>query len=285
MGWNGISTKIRQGFPLGNHTRRLLCACVSNSNLVDARWSPSDFDPKSAVVYDNFVSEEEANLLAEQISALMRRRRYEKNHWDSVIVGYKEVELIDEDAMLNDLIIRNLLHRTRSYLQENHLTPASTFLPCHAIDLKADGELHAHVDSVRFSGGMVAGISLLSSAIMRLKPSPDGVSAQQQLGWDGGGYIPLVKCIMRLKPSPDGVSAQQQQQQQQQNQEDSARLHDGYVDLLLPPLSLYVLTGVSRYEYSHELLPSNSVFQDADANNTQVIRDQRYSLIFRDAKQ
>jgi len=250
MGWNGISTKIRQGFPLGNHTRRLLCACVSNSNLVDARWSPSDFDPKSAVVYDNFVSEEEANLLAEQISALMRRRRYEKNHWDSVIVGYKEVELIDEDAMLNDLIIRNLLHRTRSYLQENHLTPASTFLPCHAIDLKADGELHAHVDSVRFSGGMVAGISLLSSAIMRLKPSPDGVSAQQQ-----------------------------------QNQEDSVRLHDGHVDLLLPPLSLYVLTGVSRYEYSHELLPSNSVFQDADANNTQVIRDQRYSLIFRDAKQ
>lgn len=122
---------------------------------------------------------------------------------------------------------------------EHHLSPDSTWLPCHAIDLKKGGELKAHVDSVRFSGGMVAGISLLSESIMRLKPSPDA-----------------------------GRNAE-----------------EGHVDLYLPPLSLYVLTGVCRYEYSHELLPSCSVYESSDGVKTTVERDHRLSVIFRDAKQ
>lgn len=113
-----------------------------------------------------------------------------------------------------------------------------TWLPCHAIDLKKDGELKAHVDSVRFSGGMVAGVSLLSSSIMRLRPGAD-------VGRD-----------------PE----------------------EGLVDLHLPPLSLYVLSGVSRYQYAHELLPTGSVFESSDGSSIEVERDQRLSVIFRDAK-
>ena len=114
------------------------------------------------------------------------------------------------------------------------------WLPCHAIDLKRDGELKAHVDSIKFSGDVVAGISLVSSSIMRLKPDEEG--------------------------------------------KDSEEVESGWVDLLLPPLSLYVLSGVSRYQYSHELLPCGSIFEQSSGSQVTVERDHRLSVIFRDAK-
>ena len=106
------------------------------------------------------------------------------------------------------------------------------WLPCHGIDLHGDGELNAHVDSVRFSGDLVCGLSLLSDSIMRLRPDPE--------------------------------------------QDDPSR---GYVDLHLPILSLYVLSGQSRYRYTHEILPSGSKFRD-----NVISRGHRLSVIFRDAK-
>ena len=168
--------------------------------------------------------------------SLACRRRYEKGHWDAVISDYKEIELLDEHELQQTT--RTALDMTRSHLLENHLSPDASWLPCHAIDLKRDGELKAHVDSVRFSGGMVAGISLLSSSIMRLRPG-------SEVGRD-----------------PE----------------------EGFVDLLLPPLSLYVLSGVSRYEYAHELLPTGSVFESTDGTTVEIERDNRVSIIFRDAK-
>lgn len=155
----------------------------------------------------------------------------------------------------SDGTIPQILERTRKHL-EAHLYLQSIsqspvhWLPCHAIDLKKQGELKAHVDSVRFSGGLVAGISLLSSSIMRLVPD-DSVD----------------------EPS-----------EQQQHHEPSL-LDRGYVDLHLPPNSLYALTGDGRYSYSHQLLPDSSVFQSSiDGTETIVRRDHRLSIIFRDAK-
>jgi hypothetical protein len=60
----------------------------------------------------------------------------------------------------------------------------------------------------------------------------------------------------------------------------------GHVDLFLPPRSLYALTGVGRYSYSHQLLPDSSVFTSpiGDGKAIVVKRDQRLSVIFRDAK-
>ena len=40
----------------------------------------------------------------------------------------------------------------------------------HVIDLKRGGRIGAHVDSVKFSGGLVAGLSLSSDAEMILRP-------------------------------------------------------------------------------------------------------------------
>ncbi|KAI2497846.1 dioxygenase [Fragilaria crotonensis] len=213
-----------------------LLSTLRSSQLVNSRNAPADFDISSAVVYSNFVSPEEGKSILEDVQKRMQRRRYEKGHWDAVISDYKEIELINEHELQE--MSRNTLEKTRHLLLENHLDRNATWLPCHAIDLKRDGELKAHVDSVRFSGGMVAGISFLSSSIMRLRPGSE------------------------VGRNPE----------------------DGFVDLLLPPLSLYVLTGVSRYEYAHELLPSGSVFESVDGTTVEVERQNRISIIFRDAK-
>jgi alkylated DNA repair protein alkB homolog 7 len=105
---------------------------------------------------------------------------------------------------------------------------SGSWLPCHAIDLHETGALNAHVDSVRFSGNVVAGLSLLTSSIMRFS---------------------------------------------------LADATKGSIDLWLPPRSLYVMSGVSRFDYKHELLPSGGLFKGAP-----VERGRRLSIIFRDAK-
>jgi alkylated DNA repair protein alkB family protein 7 len=238
---------------LGRITRNRIhqiarCRCLTTSTLlepdpscVDARTAPSDFSPDAAVVYSNVLTPSEGELIAEGISSRMKRRRYEKGHWDAVIINYKEVEL--SELIFDTPEIANIFHRVRQQLEKHHLDyDPIEWLPCHAIDLKKDGELNAHVDSIKFSGDLVAGISLLSPSIMRLVPD-------------------------------DGAEEQKQDKEA-----------DGRVDLYLPPLSLYVLTGVGRYRYSHQLLPDNSTFAKPDGTKIVVPRSHRLSVIFRDAK-
>ncbi len=180
------------------------------------------------------------------------RRRYEQGHWDSVIKKYREVELFDEETDDLKLILQPL----RQYIEDHHNSSdgdstfqfSGSWLPCHAIDLHPDGELNAHVDSVRFSGNLVAGLSLLSDAIMRLKPSCDSSKSE---GNDDAS---------------DGTGSTVESGE--------------FIDLWLPRRSLYVLSGMSRYGYSHELLPSGSLFH----NTTPIQRGRRLSIIFRDSK-
>lgn len=62
-------------------------------------------------------------------------------------------------------------------------------LPPHVIDLHPDGRIDAHIDSVKFSGDLIAGVSLLASATFKLEaaspsdgvPIPGGHSCQFRL--------------------------------------------------------------------------------------------------------
>ena len=235
-------------------------------------------------------------------------RRYERGHWDAVITDYKEIELVDESfplsedtSSINDdesgsISIPGIFRRIRNHLEHRHLqhklnsivgnegrdtsetpnddTNTVSWLPCHGIDLKVDGELNAHVDSVKFSGDLIAGLSLLSPSIMRLKPAQD-----DYLSDDADEYRSKVSSTSSSTAS-------------ETNNEDG----QGWVDLYLPPRSLYALTGVGRYRYSHELLPSGSTFllneshsmddsgEHTTATEITVYRDHRLSVIFRDAK-
>lgn len=200
------------------------------------------------MVYPDILTEEEANLITEDIADRLRRRRYEQGHWDAVITNYKEVEL--SDLHFDRPQIPNIFRRIRQQLASCHLlrdgaNKTIQWLPCHAIDLKKEGELNAHVDSVKFSGDLVAGLSLLSSSIMRLIPD---------------------------RSDEDEKKTEEEEEK-------------GWVDLYLPPRSLYALTGVGRYQYSHELLPNNSTFTQPDGTEILVERDHRMSIIFRDTKQ
>jgi len=234
-------------------------------NLIQA---PAAFDKSSAVVYPNFITHEEGKSFIKEASKRMKRRKFEEGHWDAVIVRYREVELLIDDDVPNDAPkdsndtppFVNAIRRTRQYLAAKHLptgvSDSIKWIPCHAIDLSADGRLDAHVDSVKFSGDIVAGISLLSDAIMRLKPCSD----EWKIKIDDG----KTTSPNQLKDS-------------------------GHVDLYLPKQSLYVLSGMSRFSYTHELLPCGSSFDFIDADDSQIVREtinvergRRLSIIFRD---
>lgn len=223
-------------------------SCTQNPDYayVNLTNAPLNYD-NSAVVYPGFLSEEEGHSLVKEVSKRLKRRRFEDGHWDSVISKYREIELATPDEVGSDSTIDSpqyaqTIQRARDLLQ-SYVCPENplTWLPCHAIDLSKNGSLDAHVDSVKFSGGIVAGISLLSDSIMRLRPAK-------------GEWI-------------------------DDNSDESL---SGHVDLYLPKLSLYCLHGMSRFHYSHELLPSDSVYQ-IHGKDIQVTRGRRLSIIFRDA--
>mmetsp|Transcript_6451 Transcript_6451/g.9373 ORF Transcript_6451/g.9373 Transcript_6451/m.9373 type:complete len:306 (-) Transcript_6451:138-1055(-) len=247
-----------------------------NPDLVDATNAPSNFCATSALVYDTVVNDHEGNVLLQDLKGLFERRKYQRGHWDSVITKYKEIEVYTpSDSNHNDLssMIRSplseesckILEKVRKHLQSKHfrgkhnetIGNSLEWLPCHAIDLSKNGTLSAHVDSVKFSGKLVAGLSLLSPCIMRLRPSPEHNNIDEK--------------TMTI------------------NNEDSNE-STGYIDMYLPPLSLYVLSGISRYEYTHEILPSGALFRDNGRyketdNGILVERERRVSIIFRDCKQ
>ena len=105
-----------------------------------------------------------------------------------------------------------------------------------------------HVDSIKFSGNLIAGLSLLSTRIMRLAPA-----AQSQLPSSGSASN---------IPSPPHKK-------------------DGdVIDLLLPPGSLYILSGPLRYDYTHEILGEAGGSSSNDS--PYPVCERRISIVLRD---
>jgi alkylated DNA repair protein alkB family protein 7 len=224
-----------------------------NKSFVNATFAPTDFESNSALVYENFITQVEGVALKKDVLARMRRRKFQKGHWDAVITDYKEVELP------NHVLSKEsgaAMERVRTQIEQTHFSGEEVeWIPSHAIQLRKDSDLKAHVDSVKFSGDIVAGLSLSSASIMRLKPAS-----------------PSELCEHDDDITHNGES-------QSKSLENA-----GHVDLYLPPLSLYILSGVSRFRYTHELLPSNSCFQ-CNGDEILVERQGRISIIFRDRKE
>ncbi|KOB72653.1 Alkylated DNA repair protein alkB-like protein 7 [Operophtera brumata] len=148
---------------------------------------PADEDPelRAAVLRDmqvlpEFVSEaEEASLMAE-LEPYLKRMRYEFDHWDNAIQGYRETERAVWNAP-NERV----LQRVRDAAFRRADTPP---LPhTHVLDLAPAGHIKPHVDATRgnvhfrdnftlnalscvqFCGALIAGLSLGSCAVMRLQ--------------------------------------------------------------------------------------------------------------------
>ncbi|XP_050402968.1 alpha-ketoglutarate-dependent dioxygenase alkB homolog 7, mitochondrial [Patella vulgata] len=112
------------------------------------------------LVYDNFLTKEEEKSLITEIEPVVKRMRYEYEHWDDAIHGYRETERKKWNNE-NQLILKRV--RECSFPVG---TPQIDFT--HILDLKKDGYIKPHVDAVRFCGRIIAGLCLLSPCVMRL---------------------------------------------------------------------------------------------------------------------
>ena len=140
---------------------------------------------KNFLVVPDFITIEEEKAFLEILQPKFRRRRYEGDHWDSVIVAYKETQLpsmMENPEGYYPPILKSALQRIEAFLRKITQVENMEILPYHVVDLSNDGHIMPHVDSVKFSGGMVSGLSLLSTRILQLNPcSPhDTVSNDQE---------------------------------------------------------------------------------------------------------
>ncbi|XP_017054815.1 alpha-ketoglutarate-dependent dioxygenase alkB homolog 7, mitochondrial [Drosophila ficusphila] len=172
-----------------------------STSLVEftGQWPCSDKQEfeSSMQVIRNFVTAEEEETLMREIEPQVRRLPYETSHWDDAIHGYREVEC---KKWSSDN--RTVLDRVAKRAFGGLVMPL-----VHILDLEEAGVIKPHVDSTRFCGSTIAGISLLSDCVMRLK---------------------------RVTEDPASKSA----------------------DILLPRRSLYIMSHLARYEFTHEILAS-----------------------------
>ncbi|XP_076046082.1 alpha-ketoglutarate-dependent dioxygenase alkB homolog 7, mitochondrial [Oratosquilla oratoria] len=115
---------------------------------------------KSFTTIENFISEEEEDILMKEIEPHIKRLRYEFDHWDDAIHGYREVERSKWGKASSAIITR---------LRDAAFPEPSSVMPLvHVLDLAEGGVIKPHIDSVRFCGNIISGLCLLSDAVMRL---------------------------------------------------------------------------------------------------------------------
>ncbi|XP_063220252.1 alpha-ketoglutarate-dependent dioxygenase alkB homolog 7, mitochondrial [Bacillus rossius redtenbacheri] len=169
------------------------------------------------VIFD-FLSEKDEKSLVEEAEKLLKRLRYEYDHWDNAIHGYRETEHLHWNEYNMGILKRVQKTAFHSETQDMKLV--------HILDLAENGFIKPHVDSIKFCGNTIAGLSLLSDSVMRL-------------------------CHTVEK--------------------------DKVVDVLLKQRSLYIMKGIARYEYTHEILGSNV----PNLMNYTVHKSRRVSVICR----
>ncbi|XP_020280217.1 alpha-ketoglutarate-dependent dioxygenase alkB homolog 7, mitochondrial-like isoform X1 [Pseudomyrmex gracilis] len=138
---------------------------VSNFNTEESDKSVTKEDWKVELhntmkVFPNFISEKEEDILVREVDPYMKRLRYEFSHWDNAIHGYRETEWknwSDDSSKILDKIRRKAFSPDMAQLQLVHI-----------LDLAAEGWIKPHIDSIRFCGSIIAGLSLMSDSVMRL---------------------------------------------------------------------------------------------------------------------
>jgi len=169
-------------------------------------------------LYLRFINVNDEKELMKDVEKSFRRTKYEYNHWDGAIVGFRETEktrwLPQNQAILHET------HKV-AFQEGGNIMPAT-----HILDLAKDGHINPHTDSIKFCGSTIAGLSLLSNSIMRYKYADDA---------------------------------------------------DIFVDVLLPPLSLYVMKDQLRYDFTHEILSSTNSYWNGDL----IDRSRRISILSR----
>lgn len=94
-------------------------------------------------VFDNFLSEDEENSLMNELDPYMKKLRYEFDHWDDAIHGYRETERLK----WNEANMK-IIERVRKLAFPPEVAPIKYV---HILDLDKNGWIKAHIDAVRVS--------------------------------------------------------------------------------------------------------------------------------------
>lgn len=131
----------------------------------DPNNSYQDILVRDMNIYPDFVTEDEESAVYDELKFELDRKRYDDSHWDDAIAGFREVEKISWKPS-NKALVQKI---------KDFAFPSDTeFLDrVHVLDLEEKGYIKPHVDSVRFCGRVIAGLSLLSDSIMRLSLDED----------------------------------------------------------------------------------------------------------------
>lgn len=149
--------------------RRGLSSCASSGGLLAGRDATLIVGSSRELlqrlgsqveVRADFITEEEEGAFMRELELGLKKKRYEFDHWDDAIHGYRETERLSWGTACEEV-----LTRVRSVAFDE----GSPLLgPVHVLDLDKTGYIKPHVDSVKFCGSTIAGLSLLSDSIMRL---------------------------------------------------------------------------------------------------------------------
>uniref|UniRef100_A0A2M3ZBG2 Putative alpha-ketoglutarate-dependent dioxygenase alkb protein 7 mitochondrial n=1 Tax=Anopheles braziliensis TaxID=58242 RepID=A0A2M3ZBG2_9DIPT len=185
------------------------------------------------LVVQQFLDETEENGLLSEIEPYLKRLRYEFDHWDDAIHGYRETER--KHWQPNN---RAIIDRIIAIAFDGVAMPY-----VHVLDLAGTGVIKPHVDSVRYCGNIIAGVSLLSDSVMRLVRTNDEEQTNDE-------YRQIFAKQQHMKY---------------------------WADVLLPRRSLYVMRDTARYKFTHEILASN----ESQFRQRPVSRSRRISIICR----
>ncbi|GAA48787.1 alkylated DNA repair protein alkB homolog 7 [Clonorchis sinensis] len=175
---------------------------------------------------------------------------------DQAITDFRETERKTWRTINRPVIerLQNLTAATEFPKPATDLPIDQVVLPyIHVLDLAESGEIKAHIDSVRFCGGSVVVLSLLSDSVLRLAVAPS-------------------KEVVALPADQPGLA------------ELSLPNPGSYVDLRIPRRSVYVMRGASRYLLTHAILSNTDVarlFAEHGSRLYDIQRPRRISVICR----
>ena len=140
----------------------------SQALVLPSNSKVADDTRQGFLLVEDFITEQEEQDLFNEVQPYLRKLRYEYDHWDNAIHGFRETERQKWTGSNEQTI-----SRIRSFAFSEK---AQHLQHVHVLDLSKDGYIKPHVDSVRFCGSTIAGVSLLSPCVFKLVHTKDDAS-------------------------------------------------------------------------------------------------------------
>lgn len=272
-------------------------------------------------VFHDFVDREEERCLLRDVEPDIRQHPYEMAHWDSVIAGHRELACRSKWSEASQRILERVRRHVfrspfRQLNETNGVVSAgeTPILPIHVLDIARDGYMRPHVDSVKFSGGAITGLNLLSPVVITLQPAildAQGVEIKDSAHHNTSRVPPTSpnKRYMTVSDDDDDDGGDEGgphtssssleaitgsiKEEEEEGEEEEWNLSSNLkpppleslfdqkkerVQVLLRPRTLYVMAAECRYDWTHGIeIPSLHGFGDVH-----IPRKRRIVIMMRD---